>query len=76
MPSTYIQDVQGDDPYNASYFFWYFEARVNPREAPTAIYLAGGPGQSSIWGAVSDGGPCYVNPDSNSTTSNEWYYYH
>ncbi|KAK0777444.1 hypothetical protein LTR59_013859 [Friedmanniomyces endolithicus] len=72
MPSTYIQDVQGDDPYNASYFFWYFEARVNPREAPTAIYLAGGPGQSSIWGAVSDGGPCYVNPDSNSTTSNEW----
>ncbi|KAK0942215.1 hypothetical protein LTR29_006296 [Friedmanniomyces endolithicus] len=72
MTSTYIQDVQGDDPYNASYFFWYFEARVNPREAPTAIYLAGGPGQSSIWGAVSDGGPCYVNPDSNSTTSNEW----
>ncbi|KAK1055897.1 hypothetical protein LTR74_015330 [Friedmanniomyces endolithicus] len=53
MTSTYIQDVQGDDPYNASYFFWYFEARVNPREAPTAIYLAGGPGQSSIWGAVS-----------------------
>ncbi|KAK0278736.1 hypothetical protein LTR35_009000 [Friedmanniomyces endolithicus] len=29
MTSTYIQDVQGDDPYNTSYFFWYFEASMN-----------------------------------------------
>ncbi|TKA68290.1 hypothetical protein B0A55_04291 [Friedmanniomyces simplex] len=75
MPSSYLQDVEGDDPYdpyNVSMFFWYFEARVNPREAPTAIYLAGGAGQSSMYGAASDGGPCTVMEDSNSTSNNEW----
>ncbi|KAK5730677.1 hypothetical protein LTR15_000614 [Elasticomyces elasticus] len=51
---------------------WYFEARNNPREAPTAIYLAGGAGQSSMFGPTMDGGPCNVNSDSNSTTDNQF----
>ena len=72
MSSNYTQDVQGDEPYDASMFFWYFEARNNPQEAPTTIYLAGGAGQSSVWGAASDGGPCYVGADGNSTYNNEW----
>ncbi|KAK5688402.1 hypothetical protein LTS10_000380 [Elasticomyces elasticus] len=58
--------------YNVSMFFWYFEARNNPREAPTAIYLAGGAGQSSMFGPTMDGGPCNVNSDSNSTTDNQF----
>jgi hypothetical protein len=53
-------------------FFWYFEARNNPRNAPLAIYLAGGPGQSSMFAVTGEGGPCYVNPDSNSTVLNPW----
>jgi carboxypeptidase C (cathepsin A) len=53
-------------------FFWYFEARETPRNAPTTIYLAGGPGSSSAGDAVSDGGPCYINRDANSTTNNPW----
>lgn len=67
MPSTYLRDVEGDGPYsyNVSMFFWFFEARVDPQEAPTAIYLAGGPGQSSMFGAASDGGPCYVGKRTN-----------
>lgn len=50
MPASYLKDVElSDDPYNISMFFWYFEARENPANAPTAIYLAGGPGESSMW---------------------------
>jgi hypothetical protein len=45
------------------------EARNNPESAPTSIYLGGGPGYTSFDG--SSVFPCYVNPDSNSTTLNE-----
>lgn len=48
MPSSYLSDIEGSDPYNVSMFFWYFEARESPKIAPTAIYLAGGPGESSL----------------------------
>jgi hypothetical protein len=37
-----------------------------------AIYLAGGPGQSSLIAATGQGGPCYINKDSKSTTLNPW----
>ncbi|KAK5698232.1 hypothetical protein LTR97_007193 [Elasticomyces elasticus] len=72
MPSTYLSDIQSDDPYNISMFFWYFEARNDPDNAPTTIYLAGGPGESSVFGVMSDGGPCYVANDSKTTYNNEW----
>ena len=72
LPADYISDTQGDESHNISIFFWYFEARNAPRKAPTTIYLAGGPGESSVYGATSDGGPCYVMDDSNSTESNPW----
>ncbi|KAK6434066.1 hypothetical protein LTR95_009749 [Oleoguttula sp. CCFEE 5521] len=73
MPSTYLKDVQDDDnPYNASYFFWFYEARRDPRHAPTTIYLAGGPGDSGEFGVTSDGGPCNILADSNTTESNPW----
>ena len=49
MPVSYLKDIEGSDPYNVSMFFWYFEARQNPQNAPTTIYLAGGPGESSMW---------------------------
>jgi len=72
LPADYISDTQGDEPHNVSIFFWYFEARNAPEKAPTTIYLAGGPGESSVYGATSDGGPCYVLDDSNSTERNPW----
>ncbi|KAK5129276.1 hypothetical protein LTR08_003632 [Meristemomyces frigidus] len=72
LSSKYLADVQDPgDPYQLSTFFWYVEARHAPREAPTAMYLAGGPGQSSMWGmAEAGGGSCSILPDSNSTTEN------
>jgi len=36
------------------------------------MYLAGGPGQSSMFAATGEGGPCYINPDSETTTLNPW----
>lgn len=74
MPSSYLSEIESSDPYNVSMFFWYVEARNNPENAPTGIYLAGGPGESSMDGATSDGGPCYINSDSNSTRLNEFSY--
>lgn len=60
-----------DFPLNT--FFIYFEARNDAENAPLVIYLAGGPGESSIFTAMnSEGGPCYVNLDGNSTTLNPW----
>lgn len=70
MPAEYLSDIQGDEPYNLSTFFWYFRARNSPEKAPTTIYLAGGPGEGSLYGATSDGGPCFVLDDSNSTALN------
>lgn len=67
LPASVINDT-----YNASIFFWYFEARQDSENAPLAIYIAGGPGESSLLAATGQGGPCYVNDDSNSTTLNPW----
>ena len=72
MPTSYLQDIEGLDPYNVSMFFWYFEARNNPEEAPTTIWLSGGPGDSSMFGVALDNGPCYVENDANSTRANPW----
>jgi carboxypeptidase C (cathepsin A) len=53
-------------------FFWFFEAREDPANAPLSIWLNGGPGGSSIIGGLAENGPCFVNEDSNSTTLNPW----
>jgi hypothetical protein len=53
-------------------FFWFFESRKDPHKAPLSIWLNGGPGGSSMMGALSENGPCFVNDDSNSTRLNPW----
>ncbi|KAF9770032.1 hypothetical protein IL306_012477, partial [Fusarium sp. DS 682] len=69
LPKNLLPDFQHwDDEQKAYLFFWYFEARNNPSTAPTSIYIGGGPGSSSFDGT--NGFPCSVNPDSNSTTLN------
>ncbi|KAM7197912.1 carboxypeptidase S1 A-like protein [Naviculisporaceae sp. PSN 640] len=68
LPSALLEDVPIHG-YNVSLFFWYFQARKNPSTASVAIYIAGGPGESSF--DDTSGFPCTINPDSNSTSLNE-----
>ncbi|KEF56638.1 uncharacterized protein A1O9_06827 [Exophiala aquamarina CBS 119918] len=79
MPSSLFPFYQSSEDasasaWNLSTFFWYFPARNNPKNAPLSLYLAGGPGESSVFTAATDSGPCIVNPDSNSTSLNPWSY--
>jgi len=71
LPNSALDDLAIDFDINT--LFLYFEARKNPESAPLVIYFAGGPGEASSYSAFSsEGGPCYVNLDGNSTTLNPW----
>ncbi|KAJ4300808.1 hypothetical protein N0V90_002896 [Kalmusia sp. IMI 367209] len=71
LPKSALYDMEFD--FDIHTYFLYFEARNDPENAPLGIYLAGGPGESSTYSAMSgEEGPCYVNFDANSTTLNPW----
>ncbi|EXJ66818.1 uncharacterized protein A1O5_10013 [Cladophialophora psammophila CBS 110553] len=70
LPASLLPDVGG---FDINTYFIYFEARHNASAAPLAVYLAGGPGESSMYTALaSESGPCYVNVVGNDTTINPW----
>jgi len=52
------------------YFYWLFEAKHKPRDAPLVLWLTGGPGCSSEVALFTENGPCKVNRDGKSTTAN------
>lgn len=70
LPGSLLSELGG---YDINSYFLYFEARNNASTAPLGIYLAGGPGESSTYAALSsENGPCYVNIAGTDTIDNLW----
>ncbi|OQD88259.1 hypothetical protein PENANT_c004G06366 [Penicillium antarcticum] len=72
LPPGSLDDVHVDQKYPINTFFWFFESRHDPKNAPLSIWMNGGPGSSSMIGLMQENGPCKVNADSNSTELNPW----
>uniref|UniRef100_A0A1B0DJ25 Carboxypeptidase n=2 Tax=Phlebotomus papatasi TaxID=29031 RepID=A0A1B0DJ25_PHLPP len=46
-----------DPKTNSNLFFWYFPAKVSPKDASVIVWLQGGPGASSLFGLFTENGP-------------------
>jgi len=58
-----------DKPNNGNMFFWFFPAEESPETAPVVIWLQGGPGGSSMFGALKLHGPIITTVDGNNQLS-------
>ncbi|PNS15507.1 Carboxypeptidase Y A [Sphaceloma murrayae] len=72
LPPHSLNEKHENQSYPINTFFWFFESRKDPDNAPLSIWLNGGPGGSSLMGALTENGPCFVGNDSNSTYLNPW----
>eukprot|EP01061_Rhynchopus_euleeides_P040901 TRINITY_DN7060_c0_g1_i1.p1 TRINITY_DN7060_c0_g1~~TRINITY_DN7060_c0_g1_i1.p1 ORF type:complete len:505 (+),score=243.25 TRINITY_DN7060_c0_g1_i1:61-1575(+) len=58
---SYSGYVTVNESAKSESFFWYFPPRSGKADAPTLLWLQGGPGGSSLYGLFSEMGPITVN---------------
>ena len=56
LPPGILEDLGEFQNYNINTFFWFFESRKDPANAPLSIWMNGGPGSSSMIGLLSENG--------------------
>lgn len=61
-----------DTGVDKNYFYWFFESRNDPKEAPFIMWLTGGPGCSSQLALMTENGPCKPSPDGLTTENNPY----
>ncbi|PVD32402.1 hypothetical protein C0Q70_07836, partial [Pomacea canaliculata] len=62
LPGADLESYSGfisvDKPEcGSNLFFWFFPAQERPKDAPLLLWLNGGPGRSSMYGAMFENGP-------------------
>ncbi|KAI0310168.1 serine carboxypeptidase [Amylostereum chailletii] len=67
---VYQASGYGDLSENKSVWFWFFESRNDPDNAPLITWFNGGPGSSSMIGLFQELGPCRITNDSSSVELN------
>ncbi|KAG8915829.1 hypothetical protein FRC01_003494 [Tulasnella sp. 417] len=69
-----VQQYSGylDTDDDKHFFFWFFESRQNPSEAPLVMWLNGGPGCSSSCGLLMELGPCSVIKEGREVAYNKY----
>ncbi|OSD06714.1 serine carboxypeptidase [Trametes coccinea BRFM310] len=71
-PGVYQASGYGDLSSSESMWFWFFESRHEPDNAPLTLWLEGGRGTSSMRGLFQENGPCRLNNDSNGVSLNPY----